>query len=374
MKPPVDIYIHEQLQKRKSQNNYRSLQSDSDLIDFTSNDYLGLARNPVFFDDVKNELDSFSLSKVGSTGSRLLSGNNQFVTDLENDIARWHNSENAILFNTGFTANYGLLSTLPYKGQTVFYDENVHASIHDGIRASKAESAAFKHNDLSHLESLLKNTSGLKYVITESLFSMEGDFAPLRELFLLTKKYDAGLIVDEAHAMGIYGKEGLGCWPADCEPPLARVCTYGKAFGAQGAVILCSTELKEFLINYCRPLIYSTAPMYYQLAAIKCAYMFIINAEPERKELFEKISLFKRKMCESASNQLLPSDSPIQSLIIPGNENVKRAATLIRSSGFDVRPILSPTVPKGTERIRICLHSFNTKDEILNLTRAIHQL
>ena len=248
--------------------------------------------------------------------------------------------------------------------------------MHDGIRNSSAASVGFSHNDVADLESKLADSQGLKYVVVESVYSMDGDFAPLKEIADLCGQYDAGLIVDEAHAVGISGDKGRG---VVCELQLeskclARLNTFGKAVGAHGAVLLCSEELKSFMVNYCRPFIYSTSLPFHSLATIKCAHSFLQVADERRGKLFELIELFQQQFKGHTKFALTGGRSPIQSLVVQGNEQVKQIALKIQQAGFDVRPILYPTVAKGKERIRICIHSFNTQQEVVKLADEIKAL
>lgn len=373
MSGSIHNYILSKLQKRKDENNFRSLKNTTGLVDFYSNDYLGFARDEELKRRIDEEIKSNGNPFSGSTGSRLLSGNNQYVEDLEKLIAKYHGAEAALIFNSGFDANYGLLSTLPYKGDTIIYDELVHASIHDGMRNSKANSFSFQHNNISDLEEKLTSAKGLKYVVVESVYSMDGDLAPLKEISDLCKKYEAGLIIDEAHATGTQGEKGEGLVTSEIQTT-ARVHTFGKALGAHGAVILCSKELKEFLVNYCRPFIFSTALPLYSLAAIKCAYQLLPITNERRKKLTSLIHLFKQILQLKENFKYIESNSPIQSIVVSGNDKVKSFASLIQANGFDVRPILIPTVEKGKERIRICLHSFNTEEEVTKLAETINSL
>lgn len=364
-------YILRKIADRKDEGNFRSLKVVEGKVDFTSNDYLGLTRDKHFQAMVDAEVRD-AQAFLGSTGSRLLSGNSAYAEALEKQIATFHKAESALILNSGFDANYGLLSTLPYKGDTIIYDELVHASIHDGIKASRANSVSFCHNDLSDLLAKLSAAKGLKYVVTEAVFSMDGDIPPLREIAELCKSFDAGLIVDEAHATGVIGEKGAGLvnhlgLEDDC---LARMHTFSKALGSHGAVILCSDDLRDFLINYCRPFIFSTALPFHSLAAIKCAYEYLPELNERRAQLSRLISVFRKALSDS-NLTILPSDTPVQSVIIKGNEEARRVAGLLQGAGFDVRPILSPTVARGTERIRIGLHSFNTEEEIIRLADAI---
>lgn len=376
MSEDIHRYIESKLQQRKEENNFRSLRLPQNLTDFTSNDYLGLALDEKLKQLVLEEVKQLP---AGSTGSRLLSGNSAYAEELERFLANYHQCEDALLFNSGFDANYGLLSSLPYRGDTILHDELVHASIHDGIKNSKATGIAFKHNDVADLEEKLKTANGLKYVVVESLYSMDGDFAPLKQIAALCKTYGAGLIIDEAHATGLYGEkgEGLALTEGIANDCLARVHTFGKTIGGNGAAILCSNNLKSFLINYCRPFIYSTALPYHSLAHIKCVYGILATEElkQRRQKLFALVRLFRETLQKNSENfRLLSGESPVQSIIISGNGEVKKIAEAIRNQGFDVRPILYPTVPVGKERIRICIHSFNTPEEVRKLAETINAL
>ncbi|MCW3125028.1 MAG: 8-amino-7-oxononanoate synthase [Bacteroidetes bacterium] len=369
---PIRKYILGKIADRKNEDNFRSLRVVKGNADFTSNDYLGLSRDSKFHHLIDEEVQRHHLYG-GSTGSRLLSGNNDYVERLEAQIAAFHRSEASLIFTSGFDANYGLMSTLPYKGDTIIYDELVHASIHDGMKASKANKVAFKHNDLADFEEKLKNATGLKYVVTESLFSMDGDTAPLKEMSVLCAKYDAGLIVDEAHATGVIGEKGEGLVNhlGIENNVLARVHTFSKALGGHGAAIVCSHDLKEFLINYCRPFIYSTAMSLHSLGAIKVAYDYFPTLKDRRVKLRQLELLLKENFQSTDEIKLLPSDSPIQSVMIQGNSKVKHIASLLQREGLDARAILPPTVAKGQERIRICLHSHNTEAQVKALAAVI---
>ncbi len=372
----IQQYIHSKLQQRKDENNFRALSIAKGLIDFYSNDYLSFARDEELRKRIEEEIKVHPEVSIGSTGSRLLSGNNEYFESLEKFLAEFHQSESALIFNSGFDANYGLLSTLPYRDDTIVYDETVHASLHDGIRNSKANSVSFSHNNLDELEEKLKTASGLKFVVVESVYSMDGDLAPLKEIVDVCEKYGAGLIVDEAHATGIFGKRGEGRivelgLQSRC---IARVHTFSKALGAYGAVVLLSQELKEFLVNYCRPFIFSTALPFHSLAAIKCSYDFLKGAESRREKLSSLANNFTQQLRGTRNFQPITSNFSIQSLMVPGNQNAKQIAAKIQEQGLDVRPILSPTVPKGKERIRICLHSFNTEEEVTKLAQIINSL
>ena len=371
----IRTYIIGKLADRKRDDNFRSLRVVRGGVDFTSNDYLGLARDTHFHELINEEISRHNLHG-GSTGSRLLSGNNDYIEKLEEKIAAFHKAEAALIFNSGFDANYGLLSTLPYTGDTIIYDELVHASIHDGMKASKAHKVSFRHNDLADLAEKLDQATGLKYVVTESLFSMDGDTAPLKEMAVLCSRYGAGLIIDEAHATGVIGEKGEGLVNhlGIESDTLARVHTFSKALGAHGAVILCSHDLREFLINYCRPFIFSTAMPMHSLGAIKVAYDYFPTLTDRRDRLKQLERILRENFQSTDEIQLLPSDSPIQSIMIQGNSEVKYIAALLQRGGYDARAILSPTVAKGKERIRICLHSHNTEAEVKALTQSLYNI
>jgi 8-amino-7-oxononanoate synthase len=233
-----------------------------------------------------------------------------------------------------------------------------HASIRDGIRLSFADAYSFPHNDLDDLEKKLKNRKGNCFVVTESVFSMDGDLAPLDEMSDLCQQYNAHLIVDEAHATGIIGRRGEGLvqdlrLQHQC---FARIHTFGKALGCHGAVILGSESLRNYLINFCRPFIYSTAIPPATVAAIRASYKIFPAMNKERKAIDRLVSLFQRPAFKR-------SYTPIQCCILPGNNNVKRIALQLLDNHLDARPILHPTVPLGQERLRIALHSYNTVEE-----------
>lgn len=369
---PSEKFISEKLEERRINGAYRILKPENDLVDFCSNDYLGFAHSQVLKDWITKEIDSNANALNGSTGSRLLSGNLAYTESVEQEIAAFHKSEAGLIYNSGYDANVGLFSSLPQRGDTIIIDELIHASIIDGARLSYANRYSFKHNDLANLEEKLKHAKGNCYVVIESIYSMDGDTPPIKDILSLTEKYNAQLIVDEAHAVGLYGKGIINELGLE-NKIFARIVTFGKALGCHGAIILGSKLLREYLINFSRSFIYTTAASFHQIAAIKMAYKLLPLSDNSIKTLQKNIQLFKGAITELNSN-LLPSDSAIQCLIIGSNEKAKQIASELQNDGFDVRPILSPTVSKGTERLRICLHSFNTSNEINLLAKTIHKL
>lgn len=309
----------------------------------------------------------------GSTGSRLLSGNSAYAENLEHEIAALHKSESGLIFNSGYDANLGLFSSVPQRGDTVIHDELAHASIIDGVRLSYARRHAFRHNDLNSLEQKLKHAKGNCYVAIESVYSMDGDTPPIEDIIDVTEKYNAHLIVDEAHAVGLFNYGIINRLNLQ-DRIFARVVTFGKALGCHGAIVLGSDLLKNYLVNFARSFIYTTASPPHQLASVKMAYRLLPESADEAEILKNNIILFKQKMSDNAASLLIGSESAIQCLVLGNSEKAKLAAAYLQKAGMDVRPIVSPTVPEGSERIRICLHSFNTEKEISLLTDAINKL
>lgn len=368
---PAEKFIRERLDERKSNGTYRALKPESDLIDFCSNDYLGFARSPVLKKWIEEEAGIHERAFTGSTGSRLLSGNLVYTEILEQEIAAYHQSEAGLIFNSGYDANLGLFSALPQRGDTIIIDELIHASIIDGARLSHANRFNFRHNDLQSLEEKLKHAKGNCYVVIESVYSMDGDIPPIKEILSLTEKYHAHLIVDEAHAVGLYGK-GLINQLGLTDRVYARIVTFGKALGCHGALILSSSLLREYLINFSRSFIYTTAASFHQMASIKMAYRLLPLSDTGVQKLRHNIQLFKN-LVNPMGIHLIPSDSAIQCLVVGSNEKAKQMAQQLQNEGLDVRPILSPTVAKGTERLRVCIHSFNDDNEITLLAETIRQ-
>tara|TARA_B110000908_G_scaffold16124_1_gene18240 strand:- start:2058 stop:3119 length:1062 start_codon:yes stop_codon:yes gene_type:complete len=351
--------LNNKLNERKKAAALRVLQANK-LIDFCSNDYLGFS---------KKEWKNHELEN-GSGGSRLISGHSPIFDKAEKKIAHFHHAEDALIFNAGYNANLGLFSAVPSKGDTVIYDEYCHASIRDGLRLGVARNFSFQHNNMLDLKEKLSRTNGAIFVAVESIYSMDGDSAPLKEIAILCKEYNAYLIVDEAHATGIFGENGEGLSIQEDIETFARIHTFGKALGCHGAAITGSKVLKDFLINFSRPFIYTTALPKHSIENIISAYLTLENTV-ENKVLHNNIAFFKSLF---KSTTLIPSDSPIQSIIIGGNEKTRKIAEQLQASGFDIRPILHPTIPEGSERIRICLHSFNTQEEITVLCKKLNQL
>ena len=366
-----ETFLHKKLEERKQQNAFRTLRLPNNKIDFCSNDYLGLAtiNHQLATNNCQPLTINYQLSS-GSTGSRLLAGNYPLIEAVEQQIAIFHQSKAALIFNSGYDANIGLLSSVPQKGDTILYDFLSHASIRDGIKLSQAQSFAFLHNDLKDLERRLKHSIGNIFVVTESVFSMDCNRCPLREIVALCQQYKAHLIIDEAHATGVVGDRGEGLVQhlQLQENIFARVHTFGKACGCHGAVVLGSSVLRDYLINFARSFIYSTSLPSHAVAVIQNSYNIFPLMMEERTHLQSLINYFQNA---TINYPKLISETPIQVVIIESNDAVKSVADLLQENGLDVRPILYPTVPKGKERLRIVLHSFNTLEEVKKLVQLL---
>ncbi len=370
----ADKFLIQSLQRREEQNALRKLIVNTNLVDFCSNDYLGFAKSEELKNNISEEYNHYSKPFNGSTGSRLLAGNTDYAEQLEKFIAAFHNVEEGLIYNSGYDANLGLLSALLQKEDTIIYDELIHASIHDGIKLTSATKYPFKHNDIVHLEDRLKIAEGIIYVAVESVYSMDGDEALLEEIVSLCKKYNANLIVDEAHATGvtINGGKGLVQLFNLEKEVFARIHTFGKGLGCHGAIVLGSKLLRDYLINFSRSFIYTTALPVKNLISIHQSYQLLQTSSERIILLKELIDFFKKEISFNKKIELIKSNSAIQCIIVKGNDVVKALAKQIQQNGFDVRPILSPTVPKDKERLRICIHSFNSKGEIIELVKAIN--
>lgn len=363
-------YIDRTLRGLEANHHFRSMVLPAPgSVDFTSNDYLGLARKAL------TEIPA-GAGAWGSAGSRLLAGNHEAHERLEQESAQLFRGERALLFSSGYLANMALLSTLPRRGDTLLLDELCHASLREAARLSLARSYTFRHNDLNDLERLARKQKGAVFVVTEALFSMDGDYAPLAGMAQLCFDLGAYLILDEAHSTGIMGPSGAGL---ACELQLqdkvfARVHTFGKAIGRMGAVIVSSQPVTGYLVNKARSFIYSTAmpPGMAVLISVALAEAGLMNAE--REQLKKLRTQLGQALATSGRWKLPEGHSPIVPVMIPGNEAVRAAAKSLQDQGLDVRPVLSPTVPAGTERLRVILHAFNSSDEVRVLAEALMHL
>ncbi len=360
--------LSNKLTLRLQNNALRQLPTATDWVDFASNDYLGFSNSVVIFEATHQYLLDHNQQQNGATGSRLLSGNHTVYQEAEKCIAQFHQVPAALIFNSGYDANVGFFSAVPQKGDLILYDELCHASIRDGIQLSNAKAYKFQHNDLEDLERLLvRHSDTTIYIVTESVFSMDGDTPNLEELVQLAEKHKAYVVVDEAHALGVFGEKGEGLVQSLQlqETVFARIMTFGKGLGCHGAAILGGEDLKSYLVNFARSFIYTTGLSPHSVATILTAYKQLEKATDSQQLLKNNIAHFNQEKNRLSLKPLfVRSKSAIQSAIIPGNEKVKSIAQQLQSKGFDVKPILSPTVPEGQERLRFCLHSFNSKEEI----------
>ncbi len=366
--------LQKKIENRIADNALRVLDNFSGLVDFSSNDYLGFSASETIFNNALSILKENNPQQNGATGSRLLSGNYKLYEETESFIAGIHKCETALIFNSGYAANSGFFASVPQRGDVIFYDELVHASIRDGILMSNAKAYKFRHNDMENLKIVVERSQSTEevYIITESVFSMDGDTPDIRSLANYCSENNYHLVIDEAHALGVVGKGKGIVQELNLEDKVfARIATFGKALGCHGAVILGSNGLKRYLINFCRSFIYTTALPPHAVATIKAAYEKLTIQEDkthtynEVQKLNRNIAILRLYIEKYELKQIfVESVSAVHCCLIPGNDRVKSISEKIKKEGFDVKPILSPTVPKGQERLRLCIHSFNTEKEI----------
>jgi 8-amino-7-oxononanoate synthase len=372
--PDFNKLLQKKIQQRKADNSFRMLSAKENLIDFTSNDYLGLAKSEDLFELITKKVDALP-HRNGASGSRLLSGNSTYTEEVEKKLAHIFKGEAALIFNSGYAANQAVLSCIPQRGDTILYDELAHACIRDGSKLSFANQHSFRHNQLDDLEKKLKQATGNTFVIAESIYSMDGDESPIEDIIKLSDHYGAFVMIDEAHSTGVIGPNGSGfSVTKNVHNSIGvRVYTFGKAMGCHGACVVGSKDLIDYLINFARPFIYTTALSTHSVAAIECSFQYLGENMNLQKLLSQKIELFT-DLYKKHFNTGLISKTQIQGIIIPGNKKARDAAAHLQHRGFDVRAILSPTVPEGSERLRICLHTYNTEEEIENLVRELSAL
>lgn len=339
-------------------------------IDLSSNDYLGLAKD----ERLKNAMiEAVRREGVGSTGSRLLRGERDSFYEVEKQFAAWKSAERSLYFNSGYQANIGVLQTFPEETDVVFSDEFNHASLIDGIRLSKARKVIFRHLDFENLKKLLREmpVGGHKFLVTESLFSMDGDIAPLGKYAALCRETNTNLIVDEAHAVGVYGKKGSGLIEEFGieDQVFLSINTAGKALGTSGAFVAGSAWAIEYLIQKARAFIFSTAPVPAVADALKTAIEIAEN-EPERRERLLHLSKFLREKLNE-NGIFVPSDnSQIVPVMITESAKAVKIAENLQAKNFDVRAIRPPTVPENTSRLRVSLNT-NLTEEILEKFAAV---
>lgn len=398
----LELAISRALTRRKSQSTIRSLTTNPpNSVDFSSNDFLSLASSQELRQSFLKELQSDSaVSNTGSGGSRLLDGNSEYAECLERDIAHFHNAPTGLLCNSGFDANVGLFSCLPQTGDVIVYDEFIHASVHDGMKLSRARQCLpFAHNSVDALQDVLRQCleedallrQGRRsiFIAVESVYSMDGDIAPLRDIVAAVKarlpEGNGHLIVDEAHSTGVFGPKGSGLV---CELGLEhefmiRLHTFGKAMACNGAILLCKPLIRQYLVNYARPLIYTTFMSYPALAAIRASYNFLMQGKGEAlawnlqvliRSLHVRLLEMQASLCLPTNYKHLlqsPEVCPQTPIFAVLSSEPKALAAHCQQQGFVVRGIVPPTVPVGAERIRICLHAGNSMEQIDALVRTI---
>jgi 8-amino-7-oxononanoate synthase len=368
--------IHDELQAIKKGSLYRRLRrvendqgptlvlDGQEVINFSSNNYLGIANHPALAEAAKKAIDRYG---CGSGASRLISGNMTLHEELENRLADLKGTEAGLVFNSGFQANTGILSTLTGEGDAILSDALNHASIIDGCRLSRAKIVVYAHGDLAQLEDgLNQNTCARrKLIVTESIFSMDGDEAPLAGIVDLAEKYGAMVMVDEAHATGIFGANGAGLVAklGLGDRVTVQMGTLGKALGGFGAYVAGSHALRELLINRCRSFIFTTS-LPPAIMAMAIAAIDLVQREPERREaLWNNCRTLKAGLRDSGFSPSV-SESPILPLIIGDAEKRMHLSERLLGLGIFAQGIRPPTVPLGTSRLRITLMSTHTREHI----------
>ena len=343
--------------------------NNQQLINATSNDYLGLANHPLLKDAMITAIQNYGL---GATGSRRLSGNHQLFIDAEQMIANWIGKDAAVMFNSGFQMNSSIFSVLSSKKTLIVADKLIHASLIDGIKNSDGQLVRFRHNDMDHLDQVLKKYShqyDSVIIVCESIYSMDGDQAPIQSIIQLKQKYNAILVVDEAHSIGLYGHHGNG-W-VNAQNELAAVdivlVTFGKAFGLSGAMLLANKEIVAKMKAKCRSYIYSTALPLSLAASIIKACEIIQKSDELRQNLDRNINHFKSVIATQSKTQIQP-------IIIGENADAARCEAQLIEEGFFVRAVHHPTVPKGQSRLRITLTAGHSQDQIMQLAQAINRV
>ncbi len=358
------------LYQRKQEDTFRVLSLPTEGIDFCSNDYLGLSKSAWIAQRVSDYHRKYKYAPQGATGSRLLSGQSKHIIAIEEQIADFHHAESALLFSSGYMANIGIISTLARKDHIIFYDNSIHASLHQGIRLSGAKSYSFGHNLLDELEILAQqHIAKIRFVVVESLYSMDGDMIEKERFLHICNQYNLIPIVDEAHAVGIYGHKGQGIFYT--EEVGVRIVTYGKALGHHGAAVLSSRLTREYLINFCKTFIYTTALPIHEILRLKASYDYLYLYDNQKNKLLYLINYFNSKK-HLTLNKII-GDGPIFGYIVGNSSDAKILTKKLQDNGLYIKPIVYPTVDKGLERLRINLHSYNTRADIDFLIEKIIQ-
>ena len=344
-------------------------------VDFSSNDYLGLATSPELAEAVAKALDRGVA--VGAGGSRLLRGNDPEHEALEAEAAAFFGAESCLYFGGGFLANTALFSTLPARGDLVVHDALIHASVLDGVRAGKAETASAAHNDAGAFDDAIARWrrgggTGRPWIAVESLYSMDGDKAPLADLAAVARRHDGYLVIDEAHATGVLGPEGRGLgYALEGAPDVISLHTCGKALGTTGALLLAPRIVRDYLVNRARPFIYATAPSPLMAAAVRAALELVQSeAGAGRRERLAGLVAFAGREIQRHAG-IAPSGTHIQPVILGADERAVAVAKALIAEGFDIRAVRPPTVPEGTARLRLSLTLNAGEDATARLIEAL---
>ncbi|MCB1436075.1 MAG: 8-amino-7-oxononanoate synthase [Rhodobiaceae bacterium] len=358
-------YFHQALAELAREERRRALAPMRGL-DFASNDYLALASAPELKKAVEDALGRGV--SIGAGASRLLRGNHPEHEALEEEAARYFGCEGALYLGNGFLANYSLMTTLPQRGDLIVHDALVHASAHDGMRTARAEAVGVPHNDVSAFADAIaawraRGGAGRVWILVESLYSMDGDRAPLADLVALADRAQAMLLIDEAHATGVFGPGGRGL-AAELEgrENVITLHTCGKALGTMGALICAPKVICDFLVNRCRPFIFSTAPSPLMAAATRAALRLLEHEPARQRQLAGLIEFSGRALAERTGHA--PSGSQILPVIVGGNGRAMALAAAMQGHGYDIRGIRPPTVPDGTARLRIALTLHVNQDQV----------
>jgi len=362
--------IEAELERLKRDHRHRTLSLPRG-VDFASNDYLGLSRHPALREATIAALGNDGI--VGAGGSRLLRGHHPAHARLEEFAAAFFGAEKALFFGSGFLANFALFSTLAERHDAVIFDERIHASVKEGVHASHARHTRARHNDPESFEAAIRRAreKGARrvFVAVESVYSMDGDLAPLKELDGIARLYDAVLVVDEAHATGVFGARGRGLGESLQNRNWIGLHTCGKALGVSGALICAAAETIDYLVNKARPFIYSTAPPPFLAAAVERA-LALLDEEPWRRERVLTLAAFAHD--QLTAHEPVPfAGSQIIPVILGEEERTLAVARTLQNAGFDVRAIRPPTVPEGTSRLRVSIHADHGENEILALAEAL---
>ncbi|RSL30076.1 8-amino-7-oxononanoate synthase [Salibacterium salarium] len=377
-------WLTQRIEKTKQAGLYRGLRTMStapqpkmvvngtERIIFSSNNYLGLANDPILIEKALKTLHKFGL---GSSGSRLTTGNTEWHEKLEQRIANFKNTETALLFSSGYLANIGVLSSLPEKGDVLLSDQLNHASIIDGCRLSKAETVIYQHTDMNSLEQKLKETQAYtrRFIVTDGVFSMDGMIAPLDQMMKLAKRYDAYVIVDDAHATGILGEGGRGTSEFFGVSPDVTIGTLSKAAGVEGGFVTGSRVLIDFLLNHARTFIFQTAIPPVSCAAAYAAIDIIEKGQEKRVRLLRRITIIKNNL-ETMGFKVYGQDTPIIPVIIGDAETSVQFSKKLQKNGIFAPAIRPPTVPNGESRIRITVTASHNDSQVEHLLTSFKNI